>query len=92
MDGGNYIEFQINTIKSDEADLIMIPVYSESEDLQDENFNTTYKHFKDNNKFKGKSGEILATINLTATKVQDILFIGLGSKDDIIGSMAGKYI
>ena len=90
------MEFKINTIKSDEADLIMLPVYSESEDLQDENFNTTYKHFKDSNKFKGKAGEILATINVTANKVQDIIFIGLGSKDEltteIIRSSFGKAI
>lgn len=90
------MEFKINTIKSDEGDLIMLPVYSESEDLQDENFNKTYKHFKDSNKFKGKAGEILAAINVTENKVQDIVFIGLGKKDEltteIIRSSFGKAI
>jgi leucyl aminopeptidase len=90
------MEFKINTIKSDEADLIMLPVFSESKDLQDENFNITYKHFKDSNKFKGKAGEILATINVTVNKVQDIIFIGLGNKDEltteIIRSSFGKAI
>lgn len=90
------MEFRINTIKSDEADLIMLPVYSESKDLQDENFNATYKHFKGSNKFKGKAGEIRVAINVTANKVQDIVFIGLGSKDEltteIIRSSFGKAI
>ena len=90
------MEFKINTIKSYEGDLIMLPVYSESEDLQDENFNKTYKHFKDSNKFKGKAGEILAAINVTENKVQDIVFIGLGKKDEltteIIRSSFGKAI
>lgn len=90
------MEFRINAIRSDEADLIMLPVYSESKYLQDEDFNTTYKHFKDSNKFKGKAGEILATINVTANGVQDIVFIGLGSKDklttEIIRSSFGKAI
>lgn len=90
------MEFKINTIKPYEADLIMLPVYSENEYLQDENLNTIYKHFKESNKFKGKAGEILTTINVNAKGVQDIVFIGLGNKDEltteIIRSSFGKVI
>ncbi len=90
------MQFKINTIKYDEADLIMLPIYSKSECLQDENLNAIYKHFKGSDKFKGKAGEILTTINATANRVQDIVFIGLGSKDEltteIIRSSFGKAI
>lgn len=90
------MEFKINTIKSYEADLIMLPIYSESECLQDENLSAIYKHFKGSNKLKGKAGEILTTINVTANGVQDIVFIGLGNKDEltteIIRSSFGKAI
>jgi len=90
------MEFKINTIKSNEADLIMLPVYSESEDLQDENLDKIYKHFKESNKFKGKAGEILGTVNVTANGVQDIVFIGLGKKDELttetIRSSFGKAV
>lgn len=90
------MEFRINTIKSTEADLVMLPICSESECLQDENLNKIYKHFKESNKFKGNAGEIRVAINATASGVQDIVFIGLGSKDEltteIIRSSFGKAI
>jgi len=90
------MEIKINTIKSDEADLVIIPIYSESECLQDENLNIIYKHFKGSNKFKGNAGEIRVAINTTASGVQDIVFIGLGSKaeltTEIIRSSFGKAI
>ncbi|MFW2490406.1 leucyl aminopeptidase [Clostridium chromiireducens] len=90
------MEFKINTIKFDEADLIMLPVYSESNCLEDENLNVIHKHFKENNKFKGKAGEIIGSVNVTANGVQDIVFVGLGSKDEltteIIRSSFGKAI
>jgi leucyl aminopeptidase len=74
----------------------MLPICSESECLQDENLNKIYKHFKESNKFKGNAGEIRVAINATASGVQDIVFIGLGSKDEltteIIRSSFGKAI
>lgn len=90
------MELKINSIKYDEADLVMLPIYSEDESLQEEKLNTIYKHFKGSNKFKGKAGEICSTINTTESGVQDILFIGLGRKDEltteIIRSSFGKAI
>jgi leucyl aminopeptidase len=74
----------------------MLPVYIEDECIKDEKLNTIYKHFKDSKKFKGSAGEICSTINIAESGVQDIIFIGLGSKDEltteIIRSSFGKAI
>jgi Leucyl aminopeptidase len=90
------MEFKINTIKANEADLVMLPVYSENKDLQDEKLTVIYKHFKESNKFKGNAGEICVATNVVESGVQDIIFIGLGSKDEltteIIRGSFGKAI
>ncbi|WP_271809860.1 leucyl aminopeptidase [Clostridium beijerinckii] len=90
------MEFKINTIKSHEADLVMLPVYSENKDLQDEKLTVIYKHFRESNKFKGNAGEICVATNVVERGVQDIIFIGLGSKDEltteIIRGSFGKAI
>ncbi|NRT87343.1 leucyl aminopeptidase [Clostridium beijerinckii] len=90
------MEFKINTIKAHEADLVMFPVYSDNKDLQDEKLTVIYKHFKESNKFKGNAGEICVTTNVVESEVQDIIFIGLGSKDEltteIIRGSFGKAI
>lgn len=90
------MEFKINTIKAHEADLVMLPVYSENKDLQDEKLTVIYKHFKESNKFKGNAGEICAATNVVESGVQDIIFIGLGSEDEltteIIRGSFGKAI
>ena len=90
------MEFKINTIKSHEADLVMLPVYSENKELQDEKLTVIYKHFRESNKFKGNAGEICAATNVVESGVQDIIFIGLGSKDEltteIIRGSFGKAI
>lgn len=90
------MEFKINTIKSHEADLVMLPVYSEDKELQDEKLTVIYKHFRESNKFKGNAGEICAATNVVESGVQDIIFIGLGSKDEltteIIRGSFGKAI
>ncbi|MFW2502851.1 leucyl aminopeptidase [Clostridium diolis] len=90
------MEFKINTIKANEADLVMLPVYSENKDLQDEKLTVIYKHFKESNKFKGNAGEICVATNVVESGVQDIMFIGLGSKDEltteIIRGSFGKAI
>lgn len=90
------MDFKVNTIKFDDADLVIMPIYSESDSLQDEKLNKIYKHFKESNKFKCSSGEIFNTINVTENGVQDILFVGLGSKEnlttEIIRSSFGKAI
>ncbi|NRT72001.1 leucyl aminopeptidase [Clostridium beijerinckii] len=90
------MEFKINTIKTHEADLVMLPVYSENKDLQDEKLTVIYKHFKESNKFKGNAGEICVATNVVESGVQDIIFIGLGSKDEltteIIRGSFGKAI
>jgi leucyl aminopeptidase len=39
------MEFKINTIKVNEAVLVMLPVYVENKDLQDEKLTVIYKHF-----------------------------------------------
>lgn len=36
------MEFKINTIKVNEADLVMLPVYGENKDLQDEKLTVIY--------------------------------------------------
>lgn len=77
------MEFKINKIKSYEADLVMLPIYIEDECIKDEKLNTIYKHFKDSKKFKGSAGEICSAINITESGVQDIIFIGLGKKDEL---------
>ncbi len=90
------MEFKINTIKAHEADLVMLPVYSDNKDLQDEKLTVIYKHFRESNKFKGNAGEICAATNVVESGVQDIIFIGLGSKDEltteIIRGSFGKAI
>ncbi|MZK51725.1 leucyl aminopeptidase [Clostridium beijerinckii] len=90
------MEFKINTIKSHEADLVMLPVYSENKELQDEKLTVIYKHFRESNKFKRNAGEICAATNVVESGVQDIIFIGLGSKDEltteIIRGSFGKAI
>ncbi|MBE6090802.1 MAG: leucyl aminopeptidase [Clostridium beijerinckii] len=90
------MEFKINTIKVNEADLVMLPVYSENKDLQDEKLTVIYKHFKESNKFKGNAGEICVATNVVESGVQDIIFIGLGSRDEltteIIRGSFGKAI
>lgn len=90
------MEFKINTIKVNEADLVMLPVYGENKDLQDEKLTVIYKHFKESNKFKGNAGEICVATNVVEIGVQDIIFIGLGSKDEltteIIRGSFGKAI
>jgi len=90
------MEFKINTIKSNEADLVMLPVYSEDKELQDEKLTVIYKHFRESNKFKGNAGEICVATNVAESGVQDIIFIGLGSKDEltaeIIRGSLGKAI
>ncbi|NOW04380.1 leucyl aminopeptidase [Clostridium beijerinckii] len=90
------MEFKINTIKAHEADLVMLPVYNDNKDLQDEKLTVIYKHFKESNKFKGNAGEICAATNVVESGVQDIIFIGLGSKDEltteIIRGSFGKAI
>ncbi|WP_270564902.1 leucyl aminopeptidase [Clostridium beijerinckii] len=90
------MKFKINTIKAHEADLVMLPVYSDNKDLQDEKLTVIYKHFKESNKFKGNAGEICAATNVVESGVQDIIFIGLGSKEEltteIIRGSFGKAI
>ncbi|WP_026886010.1 leucyl aminopeptidase [Clostridium beijerinckii] len=90
------MEFKINTIKANEGDLVMLPVYSENKDLQDEKLTVIYKHFKESNKFKGNAGELCVATNVVESGVQDIIFIGLGSKDEltteIIRGSFGKAI
>lgn len=90
------MKFKINTIKAHEADLVMLPVYSENKDLQDERLTVIYKHFKESNKFKGNAGEICVATNVVESGVQDIIFIGLGSRDEltteIIRGSFGKAI
>ncbi|WP_238948225.1 leucyl aminopeptidase [Clostridium sp. YIM B02569] len=90
------MEFKINTIKVNEADLVMLPVYRENKDLQDEKLTVIYKHFKESNKFKGNAGEICVATTVVESGVQDIIFIGLGSKDEltteIIRGSFGKAI
>ncbi|NRT35306.1 leucyl aminopeptidase [Clostridium beijerinckii] len=90
------MEFKINTIKAHEADLVMLPVYNDNKDLQDEKLTVIYKHFKESNKFKGNAGEICAATNVVESGVQDIIFIGLGSKEEltteIIRGSFGKAI
>ncbi len=90
------MEFKINTIKAHEADLVILPVYSEDKDLQDEKITVIYKHFKESNKIKGNAGEICVATNVAESGVQDIIFIGIGSKDEltteIIRGSFGKAI
>ncbi|NMF05063.1 leucyl aminopeptidase [Clostridium beijerinckii] len=90
------MKFKINTFKAHEADLVMLPVYSENKDLQDEKLTVIYKHFRESNKFKGNAGEICVATNVVERGVQDIIFIGLGSKDEltteIIRGSFGKAI
>ncbi|AJG99316.1 aminopeptidase [Clostridium beijerinckii] len=90
------MEFKINTIKAHEADLVMLPVYSDNKDLQDEKLTVIYKHFKEGNKFKGNAGEICVATNVVESGIQDTIFIGLGSKEEltteIIRGSFGKAI
>ncbi|NRX82313.1 leucyl aminopeptidase [Clostridium beijerinckii] len=90
------MEFKINTIKAHEADLVMLPVYSDNKDLQDEKLTVIYKHFKESNKFKGNAGEICVATNVVESGIQDTIFIGLGSKEEltteIIRGSFGKAI
>ncbi|MDP4176879.1 MAG: leucyl aminopeptidase [Bacillota bacterium] len=73
----------INTFVLKDADTAIIPVFNETNDLKVESIQKLYKHFKENKKFKGRAGGILTTINISESISQDIIFVELGSREEL---------
>jgi leucyl aminopeptidase len=71
----------LNTIKTNEADAIVVPVFSGTDKVVLKDYAHLLVQLKDKEKFKGEDGELFSTISGT----QDIIFIGLGKEDALTG-------
>lgn len=79
------VKIETNKIKLNEADVVIIPVFLETEESPIHSFEPVFNHFKDRGKFKGEHGEIFTTVQFGESGSQDLIFVGLGKEEELTG-------
>lgn len=79
------MNIKINSIKINEADVLIVPVFAEADNTDIIEMSGLFTHVKSKEKFKGNDGELLGAVRFNEDTPQDIIFVGLGKEEEVNG-------
>jgi leucyl aminopeptidase len=75
------MNIELNNIKINEADVVIVPVFAEKENIELAEVSELFSRLKAREQFKGEHGEIFSSVS----GAQDAVFVGLGKEAEING-------
>lgn len=77
------MNIKVNSMKVNEADAIIVPVFLETENTSVNEISNILNHLKAKGSFKGENGELVSTVKIGQDYTQDVIFLGLGKEEEI---------